>query len=287
MSILNPNTASRTCAPIYYPGNDATKARVFVPFNPATPWINPDFECHYGDWWRGMVQSTLDANNKPVYNNPTFALSLIHSKETFDWWWKDFPAPHSASDGAAAYQVPYAIKLVEADPVGKPGVYSYSSASQFPWNEAGIPVGMGNYIYNNPGDGNKTATVNSMYKGDKNGTSSGKNFNYTYEIHTSFTYKKGQTFTFQGDDDVWVFIDKKLAIDIGGVHQPVKGELNLDTGSVLYTRTWNGTTVTATNPLNLVEGLNYQFDFFYCERHTTAANMIISTSIAFPTTIPD
>jgi len=81
-----------------------------------------------------------------------------------------------------------------------------------------------------------------------------------FELHTWFTYAQGQVFDFSGDDDVWVFINKKLAIDLGGVHSQASDSVNLD-----Y--------------LGLTSGYTYPLDFFFCERHVTESNLVISTSI--------
>jgi fibro-slime domain-containing protein len=91
--------------------------------------------------------------------------------------------------------------------------------------------------------------------------SNGKNFHFTYEIHTQFTYKGGETFNFSGDDDVWVYINGKRVIDLGGVHSSQSQSVTLDT-------------------LGLTVGQNYDLDFFFAERHTTQSNFTITTNIA-------
>ncbi len=90
------------------------------------------------------------------------------------------------------------------------------------------------------------------------------NFHFTTEIHTAFTYKGGEVFTFRGDDDVWVFVNRKLALDIGGTHQAVSATIDFDAQAAT---------------LGLVKGNTYAFDVFHAERHTVESNFRIVTSI--------
>ncbi|GEM_PF-5923307 len=88
------------------------------------------------------------------------------------------------------------------------------------------------------------------------------NFHFCMEMHAAFTYRQGQVFRFSGDDDVWVFIDNRLAIDIGGTHGPAADSVFVDT-------------------MKLKPGNKYDFDLFYCERKTQGSNLLIQTSIFF------
>lgn len=104
------------------------------------------------------------------------------------------------------------------------------------------------------------------------------NYHFTYEITGhSFTYKGTEKFTFIGDDDLWVFIDGKLVIDLGGVHKAETGviDLTLAPGETVFDKVIPTTGVR----LVLQKGETYSFDFFFAERHTTKSEFRIDTSL--------
>jgi fibro-slime domain-containing protein len=90
------------------------------------------------------------------------------------------------------------------------------------------------------------------------------NFHFTTELHTAFIYRGGETFTFTGDDDLWLFINDRLALDLGGLHPQVTGTVDLDAMAGALGITPMGT---------------YSMDIFHAERHTNESNFHIETTI--------
>lgn len=104
---------------------------------------------------------------------------------------------------------------------------------------------------------------------DKNGNEiklENHNYGFTMKVQAQFEYVPGQKFEFFGDDDVWVFINNKLVVDIGGQHHRVNGKVNLDT-------------IGHNTGDTLVPGKTYPFHIFYAERHKVESNFRMRTSI--------
>ena len=92
-----------------------------------------------------------------------------------------------------------------------------------------------------------------------------RNHHFCQETHTKFIQKPGLRFNARGSDDIWVFIDNKLAIDLGGVHLDTPGYVDLDE--------FEGASG------KLVTGEQYDLDIFFCDRRTTMSNLQIRTNI--------
>ena len=125
---------------------------------------------------------------------------------------------------------------------------------------------------NSNGSGLYTYESNSFFPIDAQGygnQGNAHNYHFTFTTSATFGYTQGahQTFSFTGDDDVWVYFDGKLGIDLGGVHGAQSQTVDLDT---LF------------GP-SKASG-NYSFDFFFAERHTSESNLKIQTSLAFTPT---
>jgi len=78
-------------------------------------------------------------------------------------------------------------------------------------------------------------------------------------------------------------VNKKLAVDIGGIHVPVKGDLTVNTDGtakavVTTTETSTSTPVSTNVTLGLEDGMLYEVAVFQAERQTTGSSYMLSFS---------
>lgn len=96
-------------------------------------------------------------------------------------------------------------------------------------------------------------------------------------------------FDFTGDDDVWVFIDGVLVLDLGGIHQALDGSINFATGEIKYDKPQsNGNSPAATiaeafskagEKWDSTPYKTHHLSFFYLERGDGGSNCKIKFNL--------
>jgi len=174
---------------------------------------------------KGIVAAMLGADTKPVYG-PAGPTQTTHGVAEFDQWYRD-------TDGVNQR---FEITIPLTGDPAHPGLYVYDSNAYFPIDDMGF--------------GNQNQS---------------HNYHFTSEAHFTFPYRGGEVFTFRGDDDVFLFVNGHLAIDLGGVHTAETGSVDLDAQAAA---------------LGISIGNTYQMDIFHAERHTSESNFRVETTLS-------
>jgi fibro-slime domain-containing protein len=266
---------------VYYSGAIDYPSTIYVPvtfYDFHSDRSNPEFEArHFGQLRTGMVASTLGQDSKPIlgpqpymnyylkywfrpwesaakgdYTIPDYSPNAGYREGFYGGEnWKQEYQQTITYNGTKTVGYDTAFKNIVINDslpfrhIGN-GIYEYSNAAFYPLDNKGF----GNEW--NHEKGNKDQPLNVDH-----------NYSFTMELHYKFVKSPGMTFSFSGDDDVWVFLNKQLQIDLGGIHQEQLQAFSVD------------------NISGLQNGKSYELDFFYAERHSAESHIKITTNIIF------
>lgn len=232
----------------------------------------------------GLVKDALDANGNPEPSGKNS--SYVSGKNlNFTRWFSEVldgncdHSTHARLNCTSCQSMEFDGQLnFKKTTVNGKEVYQYNGTGNgtfFPFK-----VGRGVLV----DEANAVAQAAAFSKGDN--SVGGENFFFTMKMVTDFTYTGGEYFEFSGDDDVWVFIDGKLALDIGGIHGALQGTISFGSsenangmGEGYLSSVVNGKQQLNKVDFGLEEGQTYTLSFFYAERQTTTSNLKITTTL--------
>jgi fibro-slime domain-containing protein len=208
------------------------------------PWANPHPDFYYwqaginAGWGQGntilspgLVNKYLNATGKPVYQSGTDQMSVARPGQknwritqdatSFSQWYTDSAfsrmrlatLPMTVSGTSASFN---SDNPATVDPDGNDEWGEYMEG-HFPLDAySGVETKVCASWTNGWGYAGVTCTADKLH-----------DFYFTSEVRYVFQFNGGEILEFSGDDDVWVFINGILTVDLGGMHQPRTGRVTL------------------------------------------------------------
>jgi fibro-slime domain-containing protein len=210
--------------------------------------VHSDFQNGVSGLTSGMVGSTL-VGGVPVFVAAP-GTGSVNTAATFASWYSGACDPLTPSlTCVATYN-----EQINATVDTSTGQLTYNSSSFFPLD----PI---------------TGTTGTLTTGDGD-TNNSHNYFFTVQFGLDLVYDPTltNTFLFTGDDDVWVFINDQLVLDLGGVHPAATAGFNMNTIAAAQ---------------GILAGEQYSFDFFFAERHFTQSNVNITSYLGEPASVPE
>lgn len=94
--------------------------------------------------------------------------------------------------------------------------------------------------------------------------------------------EQSMIFEFTGDDDLWIYIDNDLRLDMGGIHGPKSGSINFDKsaggGSCVAKTFYDNGAVNTESKFDLSSG-EHELKVFYMERAQTDSNLKVKYNL--------
>ncbi|RLB45305.1 MAG: hypothetical protein DRH23_14590, partial [Deltaproteobacteria bacterium] len=207
-----------------------------------------------------ITEDFLDGEGRPALSdeNPYVSGSNEgppHSAQSFAQWYRTSPALDPQGN----------LEIVGELVLGSAGnnVYQFSSSSFFPLDDTSLAP----FAWPN-----EPTYGEVLYVPNVGGAP--RNFGFTTEVHYFFVYQGDEVLSFSGDDDLWVFVDGFLCLDVGGLH-PSQSDV-MSFADPTSANSSKQDDIVADCKARLTPGDVYEVAIFHAERHTNASNFSLT-----------